>query len=135
MKKYIKDTISIPYQWTTGRAGSAFLTALKDDGVILAARCSSCGKRYLPPLSFCPACFRHIDEYVNAGREGEVKEFTVTRDGRVIGVIQMDGADTPWLHVILEPPEDVKVGMRVRAKLCEQRRGSITDIEGFERVK
>ncbi|MNT99078.1 hypothetical protein D3C72_2418330 [compost metagenome] len=50
----------------------------------------------------------------------------------VVGLIKLDGADTALVHYLGEVvPEAVKVGMRVRAVLAEERHGNIWDIRYF----
>ncbi|MEW5945205.1 MAG: Zn-ribbon domain-containing OB-fold protein [bacterium] len=143
MKKGLDGKIAIPYNWTAGRATSRFLTALRDKAKFVASSCEKCGKKYLPPLSFCPACFERIENYIEIDAAGELLEYTVVHKNqqddsseeipRVLGIVKIDGADTPFLHRILVHPEEVEVGMRVRARFRPEREGSILDVEGFEK--
>ena len=50
----------------------------------------------------------------------------------IFGLIRLDGANTSLLHYIGDvSPEAVQIGMRVKAKFSEIRRGEILDIACF----
>jgi hypothetical protein len=51
----------------------------------------------------------------------------------VYGAILLDGADTPFLHLIDAPPHQARMGLRLRAnwKPAPERTGSFTDIACF----
>jgi uncharacterized OB-fold protein len=84
---------------------------------------------------------------VNVSDEGTVVTFSIARrqfasipKDRKIPVIwvlvKLDGADTAMLHYLDEvKPEDVTIGMRVKAVFCEVRKGTIRDISHFKPVK
>ena len=63
------------------------------------------------------------------GPEGEVTTWTISGD-RAFALVKLDGADTALLHLFLG--SKVQTGMRVRARFSENRKGQITDIQGFE---
>ena len=47
-------------------------------------------------------------------------------------MIKLEGADTPILHAVLvDGPESLKIGLKVRIKWREVAEGHIRDIEGF----
>jgi hypothetical protein len=47
-------------------------------------------------------------------------------------MIKLDQADTPLLHAVLvDSPESMNTGTRVRIKWREETEGHIKDIEGF----
>jgi hypothetical protein len=99
---------------------------------------------FLPPRKICPSCFTENAEWVNISDEGTVVTFTVSRrqfaaiphDRKVPvvwGLIKLDGADTAMLHYLDEiKPENVTIGMRVKAVFSEGRKGTIHDISHFK---
>ena len=70
----IQQKIQIPYNYSAGPAMTKFLRGLKDK-VIYASLCASCGKRSVPPLSFCGRCWQPIDSYVPVEQVGAVESF------------------------------------------------------------
>jgi hypothetical protein len=102
---------------------------------------------FLPPRKVCPSCFTENKEWVNVSDEGTVLSFTVARrqfaaiprDKKVPviwGLIKLDGADTALLHYLDDvKPEDVTIGMRVKAVFSDVRKGAIRDISHFKPVK
>lgn len=139
-------SIPVGHRYTPGRAGEVFLTALRDGGVLLGSRCSSCDLVYAPPRAFCERCFAELATDVEVGPGGELVSFTVTFvdvDGSplevpvVFGLVRLDGADTVFLHRVLDAgDEPLEIGERVEVVLKPdaERTGSIVDIDGFRLV-
>jgi uncharacterized protein len=139
--------INVPYSWWAGDTATRFFVSLRDDKKITATKCGACGKVFIPPRKVCPACFTENTEWVSVSDEGEVISFTIARrrleaipNDRNIPVIwaliKLDGADTAMLHYMDEiKPEDVTIGMRVKAVFSETRKGTIRDISHFKPVK
>ena len=51
-------------------------------------------------------------------------------------LIRLEGADTALLHYLDDvKPEDVKIGMRVKAVFAEERKATIRDISHFKPVR
>lgn len=127
--------------YDVGRINGRFFAALRDEGRITATRCLACARSYLPPRMSCSECFAELDDWVDAGDAGTLTAFTIVREPGmlqqmpipyVVGLIKLDGADTALVHYLGEVvPEAVKVGMRVRAVLAEERHGNIWDIRYF----
>jgi len=135
----MESDITVPYNWTTGPATGAFLTALRDDKTIMAAKCSSCGKKVCPPVAFCAECYKQISEYVPVKDTGVVETWTVVnkefewqpeKPPFALAAIRLDGADTNLIHMVRA--DKIKTGMRVKAVWKEERVGYITDISHFE---
>ena len=139
--------INVPYSWWAGDTASRFFISLRDEKKIIATRCGTCDKTFLPPRKSCPTCFTENTEWVNVSDEGTVLAFTVARrtlaaipaDRKVPviwALIKLDGADTALLHYLDEvKPEDLKIGMRVKAVFAEERKATIRDISYFKPVK
>jgi uncharacterized OB-fold protein len=129
------------YSWATGEAIGKFLKGLKE-GVITGSKCDNCGRIVVPPRIFCEFCFRRVDEFVRLPESGIVNTFSISyitadttrvKNPIIPAVIQIDGTSSAgFLHLIGESkPEDVKIGMRVKAVWEEtsKRKASITDIK------
>jgi len=137
----LKGQIRMPYRWSVGETGSRFLVALRDDMKILANRCGSCGKVFVPPKKTCPHCFVDIDEWTEVAAEGTVQSFTIVHKKSPLqpvappyayALIKLDGADAALLHLIRDDLQKLKAGSRVRAVFSRTRKGNIMDIENFE---
>jgi hypothetical protein len=143
-KAFLEGRIKVPYKWYVGETGSRFLVALRDKGEIWGTRCPQCGKVYVPPVKNCWECFRPADEWVRVSNVGTVESFTIARcpDGMfglappvVYGLIRLDLAGGSFLHFIGGVnPENVRVGMRVKAVFADRRSGNIMDIRYFAPV-
>ncbi len=133
--------INVPYHWWAGETASRFYISLRDEGKILGTRCPQCKKVYIPPRKNCPECFVQNSEWVNVGASGELVSYTVVRKQLpalpkkapvIYGLIKLDGADTSLLHMIDKvKPEELKIGIRMVARLKKERNGTIMDIEYF----
>ncbi len=131
------DEIPFHYEYTAGVAGEKFLRGVKE-GKILASKCQKCGRKYLPPKSYCVDCFAGIDSYVEVGPTGRVTALTeshvdfagrrlsapkayvfVTFDGVTGGLVQAANGD------------GLKIGARVEPKFkpATKRTGSLLDFE------
>ena len=135
----IPGELSVSFRYTPGVGNTAFFEGLRDRGVFLGSRCASCGVTYLPARTFCERCLAELDPAVECGPAGELVTWTVARvdvDGAPIepvpyALIRLDGADTVFLHRLLDIDGEPEIGMRVRAVLASERVGSIDDVEGF----
>jgi uncharacterized protein len=135
-----QSQINVPYSWWAGETASRFFAGLRDEQKILATRCAACNQVFVPPRKTCPQCFKDT-AWLEVRPEGELVTFTVARRQvpalprpvpLVFGLIRLDGATTALLHLIGDvPPEQVRVGMRLKAKFATERRGGILDIEHF----
>lgn len=130
--------------YDVGQTNGRFFAALRDHGKITATRCVTCERTYLPPRMSCHECFEELHEWVDVGDTGTLVAFTIVREPGmlqpvarpyVVGLVKLDGADTSLVHYLGEvDPAAVKVGMRVRAVLAEERVGNIWDIRYFKPV-
>lgn len=144
------ERILIPAAWhlefehAAGRAASRFLTTLRDEQVLLASPCPSCGRRRVPPRSFCEDCFVPTsDDWVEVGPEGVIETFAVTyaafpgyrEPPHAIVYVRPDGADTAicnWIEGVALDDVDaataaLEPGTRVRAVFAQDRQARITD--------
>jgi uncharacterized OB-fold protein len=117
--------IYIPNTFSAGAVGSRFLTELRDKKRIMGMRCPTCNRVYVPARSICKDCFEQLDEWVELSDKGtvltyatdyETKSIQPTGTPIIYGIIQLDGADTGFVHMLGEvDPEQLRVGMRVQA--------------------
>lgn len=120
----IVTPVSLDYVYAASPEESAFYRGL-EQGRILGQRCPACGKVYVPPRSACPADGTPTTDEVELAETGTVTTFCIVNvpflgqritPPYVSAYVLLDGADIAFLHLILDcPPEDVHMGMRVRA--------------------
>ena len=144
--RHWEGNVEADYIYTSGVAGERFFVALRDEGRILASRCTSCDLSYLPPRMFCEDCFAELTEYLDVPKTGQVAAVTVAYEDRtgaklshpqVWGFVVFKGIHGGLLHRLLVPPARARAGLAVRPKLRprEARTGTIADIDGFEPVR
>ncbi len=134
--------IYIPNTYSAGAIGSRFLIALRDKKRIMGTRCPTCNRVYVPARSICKDCYGQLDELVEVSDKGTLLTYTVCNQPNpvqpveppvVYGIIQLDGADTGFVHMLGEvDPEQIRIGMRVQAVFKEEREASILDIKYFK---
>lgn len=129
-------SVQIPFRYAAGESGSRFLAALRDEQTILGAQCAACQRVACPPPPACAACWGIEFRPVVVGPEGVLVSWTAVPGRGVFCLVQLDGADTAMLHMLLGgEPGRAPAGERVRARFRSTRAGSINDIEGFEPVE
>ncbi|MFC1823183.1 Zn-ribbon domain-containing OB-fold protein [Thermodesulfobacteriota bacterium] len=132
------------YSYTAGTTRSKFLTELRDNQKIVGTRCPDCNRVLVPARSICVKCFANLKDFVEVGPSGTVSTYSVIHTSQdfypldppfALGVIQLDGADTGFVHFIGEAdPEAIETGIKVEAVFNEERTGSILDIKYFRPV-
>ena len=136
----VEGSIPIQHRYTAGVANKVFFEALRDRGVFLGSRCSSCEITYLPARMFCERCFGELSADVECGPVGTLESFTIGYVGvngelldepATLGLVRLDGADSLLMHRVLEGDQPLEIGARVEAVLNPERTGSILDLEGF----
>ena len=128
------------YKRSLGPVLGKFFTALRDRRILGVRR--EDGSIMVPPKEYDPNSGGAISEMVEVADHGSVVTWAWVNEPRpsqplshpfAYALIQLDGADTPLLHVIDSGTEDaVKTGMRVRARWATETTGAITDIHCFE---
>jgi uncharacterized OB-fold protein len=136
----------IDYDIHLGATWSRFMDGLRRK-TLLANRCPSCERTFLPPQAYCEACFERTTDWVELEPVGNLETFTIVRQGfgggptppYAVGAIRLDGASTMLMHFIggveLTDPDGVREQLparqRVRAVWAEERHGTILDIAHF----
>jgi uncharacterized OB-fold protein len=116
--------IQLHYQHSVSPEESRYLRAL-DQGKLIGQRCPVCHQVYIPPRSACPTCGVPTTTEVELPDTGIVTTFCIVNvpflgqkiaPPYVAAYILLDGADIPFLHLVLGcDAADVHMGMRVRA--------------------
>ncbi len=126
-----EEAIRLEFRYAAGRAGSAFLSALRDDGLLLGSRCGACDHVVCPARPFCGRCGADTPDRLPVGPAGALVAWTESPDRGALGLVRLDGADGATLHRLIGG-SGWAVGDRVKARLAPERTASILAIAGFE---
>ena len=128
------------YRRSVGPVLGRFLGALRD-GRIEGVRTRS-GKVLVPPAEYDPETGDPVGEPVEVGDAGVVTTWawvSTPRPGQPLTVpfawalVKLDGADTSMLHAVsVASRDEMRTGMRVKARWRAERVGGIGDIACFE---
>lgn len=134
---YYEGEIPLSYRYTKGLAGDGFFKGLMK-GKITASVAKESGTVYCPPRIFCEDSFEEIDEIIELSGLGIVESFTVCFEDLhgdhmepvVIGLITLEGASTMLPAKIICDPEEVFIGMPVKAEFVAEadREGTLNDV-------
>jgi len=123
------------YKRSLGPVLSRFFTALRDRHFVGIRR--SDGSVMVPPKEYDPDTGESLDDFVEVSDQGVVRSWSWVSHPRrqqpfdhpfAYALVQLDGSDTPFIHVVDAPGEDsMKTGMRVKASWAEETAGVITD--------
>jgi hypothetical protein len=138
----IEGDFPVTFRYTAGIAGEKFLREIKDNGRLVASRCSTCDLNYLPPRMYCERCMSRLEEYITIENVGTVHSFTLCNldnEGKTlpqpvnVAYIRFPSAHGGLIH---RTKGKVAVGDKVRVVFKEKskRTGSILDIDYFEKV-
>lgn len=140
------DVLSAPlrvrfdYTRSVGPTIGKFLTGLRGRKVIGVR--GSDGRVLVPPSEYDPITAEPLTEFVDVADTGTVESWTWVHDvlpGQPFdrpfawALIRLDGADTTLLHAVdVAAPDQIRTGLRVRARWSADTEGSIKDIACFE---
>jgi uncharacterized OB-fold protein len=120
----VPSPVQLDYTITAGHHLSTYLRALAERRIV-GGRCSVCTKVYLPPRGACPTCGVPADAELDVSDHGTITTFCIIRipfdaapfpPPYAAVAVLLDGADMPIFHLVRGiPPEEVRMGMRVRA--------------------
>ena len=136
--------IRLSYTYTPGRALSRYLRAMASKR-ILGERCPMTGQVFVPPRGVSPLAGTATREVVELPDVGYVESFNITRvpierrpdlkPPYCSAWIVLDGASVGFLGLVINiAPEEVRIGMRVRAvwKRDDELETSAGNILGWE---
>jgi uncharacterized OB-fold protein len=137
------------FNWAVGPMMQRFIETLAERR-ILGAKCPACGYTYAPPRARCGRCYSTIEEkdLIDLSGRGIMTSYTeahVKLDGNgnlhdldkpvTIGAVKLEGADSVWfMPVEGAKPQDLKIGLAVKAGWHEETKGAVGDIRCFEPV-
>nr|HID59431.1 Zn-ribbon domain-containing OB-fold protein [Desulfobacterales bacterium] len=137
--------IIMDYSHAAGRVGSRFLAELKKSKRLLAIRCRTCNRVYIPPRLTCKTCFHNMEDWIELDGRGTLLTYTTVYYGEPVldreapttyGIIRLDGADTGLVHFLNEvKQQDLRVGLRLEPVFKNERNGNILDIKYFRPIK
>jgi len=150
---YLDMTMKVPYKWRTGETMGEFFRELKENGIIYANQCPTCGRAFCLPKSVCTRdhtkCTER-DKWIPVGPKGTVvtyfmaeQSFLLPTTGEMlkipfaVGIVLLDGAACILQHTLEETDsEKIKPFMRVEAvfKPKAERKGNIYDIIHFKTI-
>lgn len=136
--------IRLSYTYTPGRALSRYLRAIAEKR-ILGERCDVTGQVFVPPRGVSPLAGAPTSEVVELADTGYVESFNITRvpierrpdlkPPYCSAWIVLDGASVGCLGLVINiAPEEVRIGMRVRAvwKPDDELETSAANVLGWE---
>jgi uncharacterized OB-fold protein len=132
----LKHPYSIEYLHSYGQ-DSPFFAGLAN-GKLLGTRCARCAYTYATPRLHCARCGAETD-WTELPTEGRVHTFTTCYYGSEefldetpfhLILVEFDGVDTLFLARMIgvEGPEDIRIGMKVRAKFRRNSQLKPTDV-------
>lgn len=132
--------LAYTYKRSLGPVLGQFFSALRDQRILGVRRTD--GSVMVPPKEYDPDTGDAIDEMVEVADVGVVVTWAWVAQPRAsqpsdrpfaYALIQLDGADTPLLHIVAVDEEvEMTTGMRVTARWAGETVGAITDITCFE---
>nr|WP_307817704.1 OB-fold domain-containing protein [Nocardia acididurans] len=134
--------VDLSFKHTAAPQEGEFLKAIME-GRLLGARAKMDGKVYFPPRGADPRTGEPTDDYVEVSDKGIVTTFCIVnvpfmgqriKPPYVAAYILLDGADIPFLHLVLGlDASEVRMGLRVEAvwKPREEWGLSIGNIDHF----
>lgn len=134
--------VHLSYEHSVSPEESRYLRVL-DEGKLIAQRCPACEKVYIPPRGACPTDGVPTTTEVELPDTGIVTTFCIVnvpflgqriKPPYVAAYILLDGADIPFLHLVLGcEASEVRMGMRVRAswKPREEWNTTLRNIDHF----
>lgn len=136
-------SLEFPFERTVGDKVGTFLGGLRD-GLLYGVRLAN-GDVVCPPAEFDPLTAEETGELVRLEPAGSVVAYTwvPARPGDVVdhdfawALIAIDGTAGSFLHAVDAggDRQQMRIGLRVRARWRDERVGDITDIECFEPVR
>ena len=118
----------------------AHYRAALSEGRFVIQRCCGCGKHVFFPRSICPHCWNEQLDWVEPKGTGTVYSTTTVRRKAEAGgdydvsLIELDEGVRMMSRVEGMPPAEVKIGMRVRAKVINDKGAGLVVFEAEEAI-
>ncbi len=140
------------YTWKADKYLDEFVEGLKNKKIV-GSFCSECGRVYVPPRYICGRCMKKIEERTEVSDKGVVLSYVVSQEmergnevygtdvveegwvdegERIITVMVRFFGSDGWTRMILRKtdPDDVYIGMVVKALWKKDREGEMSDLKG-----
>jgi len=144
-----KGPVRAEFAFWVGQYMDKFYDAFENKKII-GNKCPKCGDVFVPPRKICGKCnevIRIDQNWVDLPDTGILTNYTVTyykvndrssrkvKKPQIIGMVQINGSNTAIIYRLLDiEPEDVKIGMKLKAEWEEEPKGNPSDIKGFLKV-
>lgn len=122
------SVIDLPYTLTPGRATGTFLAEIGNRKIV--GSLFADGTVIAPAEDFSAKDGEEALTFVEAPHTGVLQGYTKVDDA-IIGLIQLDGCDNEFAHIILADFASLAVGVRVEAVWADGIETSILAIQGF----
>ncbi len=139
--KVVTNTLNLYYNYTAGKILSEFFHELREHGTLMGRFCPGCNEVVFPPRKTCGRCYSLTGDWVKLSGAGVVESFALVRYQEptlpekppyILGQIRMDGTNGGITHLIKGVKVgELKIGMKVKAIIKEERQGDIRDIDHF----
>lgn len=140
--KILAGEINVDYKWNPGPVVGRFLTSMRDDGELVAIRCTKTSKVYLPPQSWSPYGMIRMERFVPVSGAPTLKAGTVVYQAPwnapedvplpyMLAAIAYPGMDSELIHIVVAERaklESLQPGARLKAVWKEERTGTIRDL-------
>lgn len=113
---------------------SQFWDGLKD-GILYGTKCKKCGTVMFPPKADCAKCITSDMEWIQLSGEGELITYTINKvppqsfanyPEYIIGIVKLKEGPRAMAWVIEVSPQEIKIGMKLKAKTEECVDGRLT---------
>ncbi len=136
----VRTPAELVFQYTAGEAATKYLRGIAEKK-ILGGRVGPGDKVYVPPRGADPQLGKPTSEMVEVAHTGTLTSFCVVNVSfyggtqeipYVTGLILLDGADLPIMHLVQECPVDqVRIGMRLEAVWADELGPTVESIRWF----
>jgi hypothetical protein len=127
------DSVLTVADYTAEVHPEAVYQALLDHGVFALPRCERCGRAHYPPRVLCPYCGSTSLTWQQSVGHGTVYSTSTIspRNAEPYAVVLVDLDEGPRLmsNVVEMPAADVRIGMRVRARIVQREDGAVAMFE------
>jgi uncharacterized OB-fold protein len=144
-----KGMVRAEFAFWVGQYLDKFYDALENKQFI-GNKCPECGNIFVPPRKICGKCNKTIPldkNWVDLPETGTLLNYTITyykvndrttrkvKKPQILGMVQIDGSNTGIVYRLLNiNPDEVKIGMKVKAVWEEKTKGDPSDIKGFTKL-
>jgi uncharacterized OB-fold protein len=127
------DSVLTVADYTAEVHPEAVYQALLDHDIFAVHTCAQCGRAHYSPRVLCPHCGSVALTWQQSDGRGTVYSTSTIspRDGEPYAVVLVDLDEGPRLmsNIVGIPAADVRIGMRVRARIVHREGGAVAMFE------